>query len=222
MLGTLGLEAPDLARHIAWDIGAAALAEALSGRLDATLILQRYSRLVVDCNRSPRSPAAIWEESDGSVVPGNQCLTREAVARRIDAILSPYQAAIDAMLSDRLAAGRPTILVSLHSFTPSMGGIARPWEIGILHGGGDGRFARALLAELQAVPGIEVGDNLPYRMDETDYTIPLHAHRRELPYAEIEVRQDLLADEAGIATWSARLANALAAANGGMRRPDPG
>lgn len=214
-LGTLGLREPDLARHIAWDIGAGALAEKMSTRMGATLIRQHYSRLVIDCNRSPSSPEAIWRESDGTVVPGNLGLTAEAAARRVDAILSPYQAAIDAAIAERLAAGRETILISLHSFTPAMGGVARPWQIGILHGGGDARFALALLEELQALAGVEVGDNLPYRMDETDYTVPLHAHRRGLPYAEIELRQDLLSDAKGIEAWSARIADALAAARAG-------
>ena len=213
-LGTLGLGAADLARHIAIDIGVARLGERLSAMLDAPFVAQRYSRLVIDCNRRLDAPDSIAEVSDGTVVPGNEALSQEERTARVAAIHAPYQAAIAGRLAARAEAGLPTALIALHSFTPSMRGVDRPWQMGVLHHLGNNRFAQALLAELQALPGWCIGDNEPYAMDKIDYTVPLHAYPAGLPYAEIEVRQDLLGDEAGIARIADVLAAALVRASG--------
>jgi predicted N-formylglutamate amidohydrolase len=167
---------------------------------------------VIDCNRGPQSPGLIVEHSDGTEIPGNRGLGPEARAQRRAEIQDPYQAALAAEIERRRGDGRPAVLIALHSFTPMLdGGPPRPWHAGILHSGGDSRFARRLLDRLRADPELVVGDNEPYRMDETDYTVPLHAFAAGLPYAEIEVRQDLLGDGEGIRRWSAILAGALAA-----------
>jgi len=193
----LGVHAQDMGRHIASDLGIRALALALSARIDAPLVMQRYSRLVIDCNRDPARADAIPEVSDGTTIPGNAALSEADRAARIAAIHSPYHAAIAALLEAR--AQTPTILVALHSFTPAMQGVARPWQIGILHDGGDLSFVRALLAVLRRRSDLAVGDNEPYRMDSIDYSIPHHAYPLDLPYAEIELRQDLLTgDQAGV------------------------
>lgn len=210
-LGTLGLDAADLARHLACDIGVRGLGEALAERLDAVFVHQRYSRLVVDCNRDPQAPDAIPERSDGTVIPGNVGLDAAARADRVAVVHAPYQAAIAAEIARRAA---PPVLVSLHSFTPVMAGQRRPWDVGILHDAGDARFARAMLAALAARGDFVVGDNEPYRMDSIDYTVPRHAYPAGLAYAEIEVRQDHLADAAGQQRWAAILEAALRAAQG--------
>ena len=195
-LGDLGLPAAEWDRHIAYDIGAKGLAEKLAGQLEeACLIQQVYSRLVIDCNRAPERPDAIVGAADGALVPGNLDLTPEERQGRIAAIHAPYHAAIAAELDARQAQGRRTALVLIHSFTPAMGGVARAWEVGVLHQGN--ALSRAALAWLQAQPGLTVGDNQPYAMDEIDYTAPLHAQRRGLEYLELETRQDLIAEEAG-------------------------
>lgn len=193
-LGRLGLSEDDLGRHIAWDIGVGGLGVHLAPILDAVLIRQAYSRLVVDCNRRPGSEGFIAEVSDGTPVPGNAGLTAEAIAQRTAEIYTPYQDAISGILD--LRTGRRTVLVSLHSFTPSLQGLDRPWRFGVLHRG-DSAYSRAVLAGLKAAAGEAVGDNAPYAMDEIDNTIPLHADPRGLDYLELEVRQDLIADEAG-------------------------
>lgn len=211
-LGDLGLPAAERERHIAWDIGIAALGALLATALDAVFVHQAYSRLVVDCNRGEGAWDAIAPASDGTAVPGNAVLDESARARRFAEIHEPYQQAIGQEIDRRLAAGQGTILVSLHSFTPVMHGSARPWQVGILHDRGDTRFAEAMLAVLREERDLTVGDNAPYRMALIDYTVPRHAYPRALPYAEIEVRQDLLADAAGCAAWSDRLARALVAA----------
>ena len=131
---------------------------------------------------------------------------------RIEEIHRPYHAAISHEIDQRQAMGLATIVISLHSFTPMLDGTSRPWEIGVLHNGGRDDFAKLLLAGLRAEGGINVGDNVPYRMDATDYTVPLHAFRRDLPYAELEIRQNLIASPAGQKQWCATLANALPAA----------
>lgn len=208
-LGTLGIDADERRRHIAWDIGIAGLGTALSQRLDAAFVHQIYSRLVIDCNRAPHSDGAMPPVSDGTVIPANQALTPLQRKGRIDAIHTPYHAAIAATLAQRAAAGRETILVSLHSFTPVMGGIARPWQIGLLHSHGDARFAHALRDLLIARGDLTVGDNEPYAMDEIDYTVPRHAFAAGLRYVEIEIRQDLLDTPKREAEWSELLAPLL-------------
>jgi len=216
-LGTLGVSPADMQRHIACDIGVRGLGEALAQRLDATFVHQIYSRLVIDCNRDPASPDAIPEASDTTPIPGNIGLPVSERDARIAALHEPYQSAIAAEIADRSARGQRTILVSLHSFTPrltSQGGHQplRPWHIGVLHGGGNPAFALRVLDELDSEPDIIAGDNEPYRMDETDHTVPRHAFVAGLPYIEIEVRQDLIGDEAGQHRWSERIAAALSAA----------
>lgn len=191
-LGDLGISAANFERHIAWDIGAAGVARELAQTLDAAFIHQRYSRLVIDCNRAPDAPGSIVQISDDVVIPGNQALEPwEREARRRE-IFQPYQDRIGSVLNERRARGQPSLLVSVHSFTPSMGGLARPWRFGVLHLG-DSAFSRAVLAVLRTDWGEAAGDNQPYAMDGTDYTIPRHARAHGLDYLELEVRQDLIA-----------------------------
>jgi predicted N-formylglutamate amidohydrolase len=172
-------------------------------------IRQTYSRLVIDCNRNPGQADAMPEVSDGTVIPANAGLGDADRAARVAAIHAPYQAAIGAEIARRDAAGMETVLVSLHSFTPSMRGVDRPWAIGILHGGGDERFSIALLRLLEREPGLPVGDNEPYAMDIIDYTVPRHAFQAGRAYVEIEIRQDLLATAEQQAGWATKLAPLL-------------
>lgn len=194
-LGTLGLSAEDRARHIAVDIGIEDLGAMLAERLGAPFLRQRYSRLVIDCNRDPVHPGSVAQVSDGTTVPGNTAIAPGDRQARIDAIFAPYQGAISAMLDARGAAGIATIVVSLHSFTPHMNGSARPWHLGVLHDGHEDAFSLAVLNRLRTVGTFVVGDNEPYRMNTTDYTVPRHAFARKLPYLELEVRQDLIAPD---------------------------
>ena len=211
-LGDLGIATADLKRHIAWDIGVGALGERLARKIDAVFVRQTYSRLVVDCNRGPAARDAMPPISDGTPIPANADLSDTERAARIAEIHEPYQAAITAELARRDAAGQVTTIVALHSFTPRMAsGEPRPWQIGILHDRGDTRFAQACLGALRADRALTVGDNEPYRMDQIDYTIPRHAYPAR-PYAEIEIRQDLLETEAGVLDWCARVAAMLTAA----------
>ena len=213
-LASLGLDDDELTRHIAWDIGVGGLGERLALAMDAVFIRQTFSRLVVDCNRHPDAADAIAPVSDGTLVPGNRLLTEAARAARFAAIYDPYHQAIAGELDRRQAAGRPTVLIALHSFTPALrkGGGDRPWQIGILHDAGDARFAVRLLEVLRRAGDVIVGDNEPYRMDRIDHTVPRHAYPRHLRYAELEVRQDEIARPAGQDAWSAVLGRALSQA----------
>ncbi len=208
-LGQLGLGDEQLARHIAWDIGVAALGEALATALDAVFIRQRYSRLVIDCNRDPHSPQAMAEVSDGTAIPGNRGLTPAGRAARIAEVHAPYHAAIAAELERRDRAGHESVIVSLHSFTPVMGRDARPWQIGILHDGGDACFALSCLRSLESQRDLIIGNNQPYRMDATDYTVPRHAYAARRPYVEIEMRQDLMGSAQGQGVCLAAVRGAL-------------
>lgn len=211
-LQDLGLPGAELDRHIAWDIGVAGYGARLSERLNATFIRQRFSRLVIDCNRDPARADAFPEISDGAPIPGNRDLHLAERLVRIADIAAPYHAAIAAELDDRAARGLPTTLISLHSFTPRMAGFDRPWRFGVLHAG-DSPYSAAVLARLRAEFGATVvGDNQPYTMDEVDFTIPHHAGGRGLDYLELEVRQDLVADAGGQAEIAAIVAHVLPAA----------
>jgi predicted N-formylglutamate amidohydrolase len=212
-LGDLGLPPGALDLHIAWDIGIAGLGEILSGALDAAFVRQAYSRLVVDCNRRPEAEGAMPEVSDRVAIPANVGLTPQARAARLAEIYRPYQDAIAGLLDAR--AGRRTYLVSLHSFTPEMGGAARPWRMGVLHRG-DSPLSDRMLALLRRELGELIGDNQPYAMDGTDNTVPLHADPRGLDYLELEVRQDLIADAGGQAEAAALVARLLDEALAGL------
>src|SRR3981081_1982388 len=173
-LGDLGLPASEMERHIAWDVGIAGVAEQLSRALDAHLVAQRYSRLVIDCNRPPDAPSSIPLISEATTIPGNDGLTRQAAAARRRLIFDPYHRRITETIDARLRDGVPTVLVSLHSFTPVYAGIARPWHIGTLYNR-DSKLPPLLLKLLRAQPGLVVGDNEPYAVsDASDYTIPVH------------------------------------------------
>jgi predicted N-formylglutamate amidohydrolase len=212
-LGRLGVAAEDLDRHIAWDIGAGALCSRLSEQLDAISIRQTYSRLVIDCNRPPDSDTLVVQRSDGTDIPGNLDLGPQEIEQRLAEIYHPYHDRIAEGLRARAATGRRSMLVLLHSFTPRMNGIDRPWRYGVLHLG-NSPLSLAMLARLRNEIGEEVGDNQPYAMDGTDYTAPRHSRESGFDYLELEVRQDLIGDAAGqaaVADWLAPLLRDVAA-----------
>jgi predicted N-formylglutamate amidohydrolase len=205
----LGLPASELQRHIAWDIGALAVAQQVAAALDAPLIAQNYSRLVIDCNRDPGVVSSIPTVSEHSSIPGNLSLSTAHSSARRREIFDPYHDAIRALLDARLTAGRPTILVAQHSMTNIFKGSRRKMHAAILYNR-DRRFAGLMLDLLRRERDLVVGDNEPYFVsDATDYTIPRHGEARGLPHVEIEIRQDLIGDEAGQADWAQRITRAL-------------
>ena len=209
VLGDLGLSPAARRRHIAWDIGAADLALALGDRLAATVVLAGYSRLVIDCNRRLDDPSCFVALADGDPVPGNARLTPAAIGSRVASCYEPYHQAITAELLRFHHRGVVPALISVHSFTPAMGGVARPWHVGVLWDK-DERIPLALLERLKAEPGLVVGDNEPYSgRHPADYTVDRHAERAGLPHVCIEVRQDELLSPAGIARWADILGRAL-------------
>src|ERR1043166_5499832 len=204
-VGDLDGGASELERHIAWDIGIAGVAEGVASHLGAHLIAQRYSRLVIDCNRPPCAASSIPVLSEATAVPGNEGLTRMAAEARRKAIFDPYHRRIAEVIDARLRVQRPTVLVSLHSFTPVYAGVARPWHVGTLYHR-DTHLAPLLLKLFRAEADLVVGDNEPYAVsDGTDYTIPVHGEARGLMNSGIEIRQDLIADVAGERAWAERL-----------------
>ncbi|MDR3466684.1 MAG: N-formylglutamate amidohydrolase [Xanthobacteraceae bacterium] len=208
-LGNLGLPDSELRRHIAWDIGIAGVATRLAKLIDAHLVAQRYSRLVIDCNRPPDAPSSIPMISEATTVPGNEGLTRDEAEARRAAVFEPYHRRIENVITERLREGRPTILIALHSFTPVYAGIVRPWHVGTLYQH-DRRLPPLLLAHLRGEGDVVVGDNEPYAVrDTTDYTIPVHGERRGLINSGIEIRQDQIEDADGQEQWAERLARIL-------------
>jgi predicted N-formylglutamate amidohydrolase len=206
-LGTLGLSRAELDTHIAWDLGAAGVAERLAAGLDASLILQPYSRLVIDCNRPPGEPSSIVRLSERTVVPGNLDLSARDVEMRTEAVFQPYHERIRRELGERERRGRTTILIAMHSFTPTFLGVARPWHVGVLYNR-DPRLGRIVLELLERDRELVVGENEPYAVtDETDYGIVQYGELRGIPHVELEIRQDLIADEASQASWANRLAS---------------
>jgi predicted N-formylglutamate amidohydrolase len=207
-LGDLGLPAAEFQRHIAYDIGAAAVTRALARHLNAPAILTRFSRLVIDPNRGRDDPTLVMRLSDGAVVPGNARVDEAEVQRRIARFYDPYDAAITAAIDRGLRAGEPPCIVTVHSYTPLWRGCPRPWHVGILWDADD-RFAAPLLRGLCEEPGLVVGDNEPYDGALAGDTVDRHATRRGLANALIEIRQDLIATQEGAAEWAERFARLL-------------
>jgi predicted N-formylglutamate amidohydrolase len=210
-LGDLGLAEEHLRDHIAWDIGAAAMARAAARVLDATLILSGYSRLVIDCNRPLDNPTSIPEITGGVEVPGNRGLTSEQRRARAEACFHPYHRAIESVLAAR---SEPVAILSMHSFTPRPLAGPRPWHAAMVYGR-DRSLAGLLLDAMQHDEGLVLGDNEPYRVtDAGDYGIPVYAERAGRPGVLIEIRQDQIDDDARATAWGERLARAYVAIEG--------
>jgi predicted N-formylglutamate amidohydrolase len=208
-LSDLGLPAAELQRHIAWDIGALGVARRMAAALDAPLVAQNYSRLVIDCNRDPTVATSIPTVGESIAIPGNKGLCGDEVAARRAEIFDPYHAHVRALLDERATAGRPTILVAQHSMTDIFKGVRREMHAAVLYNR-DRRFAGLVLDQLRSEPDLVIGDNEPYFVsDETDYTVPRHGEARGLPHVEIEIRQDLITDDAGQDEWARRLTRVL-------------
>ena len=215
-LGGLGLSETVRQSHVAWDIGALAVARMLSETLDAALVAQAYSRLAYDCNRPPESPDAIPERSEVFDVPGNRGLDDAARRQRAEALYHPFHAAIESLLDARQTQGRKPVLVTVHSFTPVYFGIARDGELGILHDA-DPRFAEAMLDAASAAGLEDVRRNYPYSAaDGVTHTLRRHGVPRDIPNVMLEIRNDLVATGPGQAEWARRIAGLLRTASQGM------
>ncbi|HKO50708.1 MAG TPA: N-formylglutamate amidohydrolase [Polyangiaceae bacterium] len=215
-LGTLGLPDSELERHIAWDIGAAQVTRCLARELGAFAILQTYSRLAIDCNRPVDVPSSIPLISESTVIPGNHGLSPALASERARAIFHPYHARILSEFERRAQLGQPSVLVAVHSFTPTFMGVSRPWHTGMLYNR-DTRLGRALIELLRRDPELVVGDNEPYTVsDLSDYGVVVYGERRGILHVEIEIRQDLLLDQAGQRAWAERFARLLPEACSGF------
>ncbi len=208
-LGNLGLSAAALNAHIGWDIGARAVTLRIARTLGAPAVLQRYSRLVIDCNRPTDAADAMPAVSDGITVPGNAGLDAAARQARVDAIFGPFHAATAALLDHPQR--RATF--AIHSFTPRMGGRVRPWDIGFLYrrDTATSEGLRAAVADLR--PDLTLGMNEPYQIDDaSDWFVPQHGEARGLAHSLIEIRNDHIADAAGQAVFADLLSAAITTA----------
>lgn len=217
--GDLGLAASDMARHIAYDVGAAGLTVALADALGATAILSDFSRLVIDPNRGEDDPTLVMKLYDGTIIPANRHVDEAETERRLETLYRPFHAAYA-----RLAARRAdTAIVAVHSFTPCLRGrTVRPWRVGVLHSPLDTRLSLALLARLALVPGLCVGDNEPYSGHLPGDSVDRHGLQPGRHNTLIEVRNDLIGDAAGQAEWAALLAPLLTAALDDVKGTDNG
>jgi predicted N-formylglutamate amidohydrolase len=207
-LGNLGVAESELTRHIAWDIGIAEVSRMVAKHFDAFLILQPYSRLVIDCNRPPEVESSIATLSEHTEIPGNVGLTVAQRQERRAAIFDPYHGRIEAELARREEDGAPTVMIAMHSFTPRYKGNDRIWEAGVLYNR-DSRLALRLRDVLVA-EGLIVGDNEPYFVsDDSDYGIPRYGEQRGNLHVELEIRQDLISESVGQQRWSDILCRAL-------------
>ncbi|HEV7415637.1 N-formylglutamate amidohydrolase [Tianweitania sediminis] len=206
VLGDMGLSEEDRRRHIAWDVGARDIAIALSRILDAPLFMQRYSRLVCDCNRRTDVPSFMPVISELTEIPANNDISAAERQARIDEIYTPFHDAITAALDARDAAGKPTLLVTVHSFTPVFKGVSRPWQIGVLFNR-DRDFAPQVARYIQNNTDYTVGINEPYAVsDESDYAMPVHGEARGYPCVEFEIRNDLTAGDEAVEAWAQLMA----------------
>lgn len=203
----LGLPEAEVRRHIGWDIGAADVARGLSARLDAPLFLGTYSRLLIDLNRPLAASSLIPDRSEATPIPGNRDLSDTERRRRVETIFAPFHAAVADHLDRRR--NEPTILVTIHSFTPVFLGVARPWHAGILFDRSEA-FGRRVIARLAHEPDLNVAANEPYRIEASgDYAIPVHGEARGLDAILVEIRNDEISTPSGAVAWADRLAAAL-------------
>jgi predicted N-formylglutamate amidohydrolase len=206
----LGVGEAELQRHIAYDIGAAAVAREVSRLLDAPLVLSGYSRLLIDCNRPIGVLSSIPAISESTSIPGNIGISEDERQRRAIDFYWPFQKEVARILDERQAGEKATIVFGVHSFTPVFKGFVRPWHAGILFRKSE-RFGNALVRALEA-PGLMVAANEPYQItDEGEHTVPVHGEARGLDAVLIEIRQDLIAGHDGQMAWAKRVAAALAA-----------
>lgn len=207
--GGLGLDTLHLQRHIAWDIGAAEVTRRLSARLDAPAFLSNYSRLLIDLNRPLGSRGSIPARSEDTDIPGNADMDEAERTHRAAIMFMPFHDEVARHLDSRQATGRPTRIVTIHSFTPVFLGERRPWHAGVLYDRA-AALGEALIDGLRADPSLNVAANVPYVISEdADYAVPIHGDQRGIEAVLVEIRQDLLADEAGIEEWTERMAAAL-------------
>ncbi len=207
--GSLGLKADDLLKHFAWDPGALGISRRLSALLDAPLVYGCISRLVLDVNRDPSDVDSIVEIADGALAPGNIGLSTGERQRRIAEVYAPYHAAVEDLLAKRARQGRRSALVAIHTFTPSLGGVVRPWHCGVIFAS-DSRLGEALVSALRAEAGLVVGVNEPYApSDRVFHTMSRHGEANGIPAVMIEVRNDLVSDGDGQTAWAMRLAPLL-------------
>ena len=207
--GDLGVAPAQLERHIAYDIGARPLTLELARRLAAPALLTTYSRLLIDPNRGEDDPTLVMRLSDGAVVPGNATIDPAGRQERIERYHRPYHELITRTLDEMTAVAPPPVVVSIHSYTPVWRGTPRPWHAAVLWDT-DPRAVHPVLDGLRADPAIVVGDNEPYDGALKNDTMYRHGTQRGLAHVLIEVRQDLIADEAGVQDWADRLAPILA------------
>ncbi len=214
--GDLGLPEADMARHIAYDIGARGLALELARLLDAPALMTRFSRLVIDPNRGEDDPTLVMKLYDGTIIEGNRSAGPEEVERRLARWYRPYHAAISEQIDRMIGAGQDPVLISMHSYTPQLRGRApRPWHIGVLWDK-DGRIALPLIARLRQEENLCIGDNEPYHGELEGDTMFRHGTSRGLRHVLIELRQDLIGTEEGQRLWAARLAPILQEICGGL------
>lgn len=207
----LGLDASDLQRHIAWDIGAADVTRRLSSRLDAPAFLGTYSRLLIDLNRPIGAESSIPTRAEDTDIPGNADLDASEQARRAERIFIPFHDRVSAHLDLRAAQGRQTRIVTIHSFTPVFLSVWRPWHAGVLYDRAK-EFGETILAGLRGDGTLNVGSNVPYSISrDADYAVPVHGDDRGLPAVLVEIRQDLLSTPSGVDEWVNRLAEVLSA-----------
>lgn len=216
--GDMGLTETERLSHIAWDPGALELSRGLSARLDAPLVASHVSRLVIDANRDVASPGLFWTLSEATRIAANENLDADERRHRIDSYYRPYHDAITALLDDRQRQGRASILVCVHSFTPVFLGVARPWEIGLIHGRDDG-LTRALQSALAAIePPLTIGWNEPYSaLTGVTFTLEHHGDARGIDATMLELRNDEISDTAGVNRWVDILASALSQAAASSR-----
>ena len=208
-LATLGLGPAELSHHIAWDSGAAAVTRILAARLDAPAVFSGYSRLVIDCNRKPGHVTSIPAESDGIPVPGNASVTPTEAARRTEAVFHPYHHAVEGVISAIQARGPAPAIIGIHSFTPEMDGVARPWHLSVLWDK-DPRIPAPLLAALRENEDLVVGDNQPYSGSQHyGYSTEVHATAGGLPNALIEIREDRIRTPEDISRYAQILGDAF-------------
>ena len=204
----LGLPETEFARHIAYDIGAANVARGIAITLGVPAVLSRFSRILIDPNRGPEDPTLVMKLSDGAVIPGNRHVDEAEILKRRKHYYDPYHTEIDRLLEEGIERGKPPAIFSVHSFTPFWKSVMRPWHATVLWDKDD-RLPRPVMKALRAEKGLVTDDNVPYSGELRGDCMYRHGTQRGLAHALIEIRQELISDEAGASQWAKRLSMIL-------------
>lgn len=172
-----------LESHRGYDPGALDLARACARRLNVPLHSSTTTRLLVELNRS-LGHAALFSEVT-KPLPENQ---RQAILQKY---YVPYRTRLETEVGNAVSRGQRVIHLSIHTFTPQLGGDVRRADVGLLYDParrGEAAFCGRIRNELARVRSEWiVRKNYPYRGTSDGFTTALRRTWDGSKYVGIEI-----------------------------------